>query len=140
MKVVVDASECRRRKSGVVVGPLEVRFGEVAFPAKRWRDFPVVVLAWICAALLEVRGGGSSSVSFMDGPFELEFVTIEEGLRVSGFRRGVDARVTEFVGVVSQSEAERAVLEAGTALLDEIEGPHSRDDLALRSAIDGLMS
>lgn len=70
--VVVDVESLKSRSSnGNVTGLVCLRVGEEHFPDSQWNDFPIIVLGWWIAGLLEIVQGQADTFEgrFMDGPY-----------------------------------------------------------------------
>lgn len=72
VEVIVDPSTLRASStSGNVTGIIHLSTGAENFPDSQWSDFPVIILGWWIAGLLEIVHGGTGAFEclFMDGPY-----------------------------------------------------------------------
>lgn len=70
--VIVDVNSLRSRTpSGNVIGLICLKVGEEHFPDSQWNDFPIIILGWWIAGLLEIAQGQADTFEgrFMDGPY-----------------------------------------------------------------------
>ncbi|MCP5348374.1 MAG: hypothetical protein H7A04_16095 [Pseudomonadales bacterium] len=92
--VGIDCSTLERSRTGTITGELAVRVEGEWFPERQWNDFPVVVLEWWLAALLDLRAADSVDLRFMDGPFLVRLSPQHQSMfRLEGVEDGQIRRV-----------------------------------------------
>lgn len=110
-----------RVNSGPVVGELTVRAGEMEFPGPGWTDFVVVILTWWCEAVSRLLSGerGPIEVSFMDGPYEIEFGPIDNGLIHLAFVEDQSNRQVVYETDADSAALVRSLLQCADRALQE---------------------
>jgi len=80
--IALDLQTFRQnRESGTVTGVIYVDLESGAFPDVGWSDFPVIILGWWAAALVELDVPKKREVlwRFMDGPHSLTLTKVAGG-------------------------------------------------------------
>lgn len=89
--ITVDPDTLALTDGGGITGRISISIAGNEFPADDWRDFVVVILGWVTAALRRVieNVGISERVHFMEGPYILDVHALEGGrIALLASRRG----------------------------------------------------
>jgi hypothetical protein len=115
------------------------------FPAERWNDFAVVIVAAFANALAQLASGSIThrTVFFMDGPFQVDLTLVDENMvRMLAIERtATEGRTIEHAaGEAPLEEVEQQLLSLGEQLshVARFAGDTPRDVQNLQRALVDL--